>query len=119
MYTGKCHCGNVTLTIPRLTETTTSCNCSICHRYGALWGYLTCNEVQVDVGQFGLGSYEHGDKCISFKHCNQCGCVTHYTATEAWDSDRLAVNYRMFDPREVANIDVRYFDGADSWTFQD
>ncbi|WP_275666115.1 hypothetical protein [Vibrio sp. Isolate23] len=40
--------------------------------------------------------------------------MTHYTAAEAWDSDRLAVNYRMFDPREVRDIDVRYLDGADS-----
>lgn len=47
MIRGHCHCGNISLEIPRLTTTATECNCSICRRYGALWGYFTQPEVKV------------------------------------------------------------------------
>ncbi|UIP28771.1 GFA family protein [Photobacterium sp. TLY01] len=119
MYQGQCHCGNVRLTIARLTETATRCNCSLCHRYGALWGYLTESEVAVQVGESGTEYYEHGDKCIHFHRCKRCGCVTHYSSAPASGSDRLAVNYSMFSAREIRPIRIRLFDGADTWQFID
>ena len=100
MYSGQCHCGNVTLTIRRLTNVATKCNCSLCRRYAALWGYLTEPEVNIAVGKYELKSYEHGDKCISFQHC-----------------DRAAVNYNMFSGDLIEAIQIRYFDGADSWEY--
>jgi hypothetical protein len=117
MHSGQCHCGNVTLTIRRLTNDATKCNCSLCRRYAALWGYLTDSEVSVAVGEFGLKSYEHGDRCISFKHCANCGCVTHYTSTPRSGSDRVAVNYNMFSSDLIESIRVRCFDGAESWEY--
>jgi hypothetical protein len=117
MYSGQCHCGNVTLTIRRLTNVATKCNCSLCRRYAALWGYLTEPEVNIAVGKYELKSYEHGDKCISFQHCSNCGCVTHYTSTPQSRSDRVAVNYNMFSGDLIEAIQIRYFDGADSWEY--
>lgn len=117
MYSGQCHCGNVTLTIRRLTNVATKCNCSLCRRYAALWGYPTEPEVNIAVGKYELKSYEHGDKCISFQHCSNCGCVTHYTSTPQSRSDRVAVNYNMFSGDLIEAIRIRYFDGADSWEY--
>ena len=118
MINGSCHCGNVTLSIPALTETGTSCNCSICLRYGAIWGYFTEAEVNVIVGVKGISSYCHGDKMINFNRCNECGCMTHYTSAEQPGLNaRLAVNYRMFGNDAVKKLTVRYFDGADTWKF--
>ncbi|WP_435448295.1 GFA family protein [Vibrio navarrensis] len=119
MITGRCHCGNVELSIPELTEAATSCNCSICSRYGAIWGYFTESDVEVKVGQAGLSSYCYGDKFINFNRCNECGCITHYTSTKPSPGSRLAVNYRMFPPSQASQVKVRLFDGADTWQFLD
>jgi hypothetical protein len=32
---------------------------------------------------------------------------------------KMAVNARMMDPEEIADIPVRRFDGASSWTYLD
>ncbi len=114
-HKGQCHCGNVTLTIPYVTETGTECNCSICSRYASVWGYFTDKEVQVEVGTHGITNYCWGDKEILFHHCNNCGCITHYSSNSP-DSDRVAVNYRMFDPSIIPSLHIRLFDGANSWT---
>lgn len=119
MYSGQCHCGNVRLAIHRVTENATRCNCSLCRRYAALWGYLTEDEVDVTVGTFGLESYEHGDRYISFKRCGNCGCVTHYTSLPKARSDRVAVNYNLFPGELVSSLKIRKFDGAESWEYVD
>ncbi|MCE9679820.1 aldehyde-activating protein [Shewanella sp. AS1] len=126
MYQGQCHCGNVQLSISRLTDTATCCNCSICQRYAGLWGYLTEAEVTVTVGEHGLDNYEQGDRFLSVKRCKHCGCVTHYVCTERYKQiategkgDRLAVNYNMFPREQLADIKILYLDGADTWEYLD
>lgn len=117
MIQGQCHCGNVQLTIPKLTETGTSCTCSICSRYASIWGYFNESEVQVFIGEQGISSYCHGDKTINFNRCNQCGCITHYTCVDPTPTSKLAVNYRMFPNTVLQKMTVRLFDGADTWQF--
>ncbi|EOV1090372.1 hypothetical protein ACOLXF_000007 [Vibrio fluvialis] len=94
-------------------------NCSICRRYGALWGYFTQPEVKVIDQGAGLEQYVWGDQCIEFQRCKGCGCVTHYTAAPGTGSERLAVNYRMFDSVVQQALTIRHFDGADSWRYLD
>ena len=115
MHIGRCHCGNVTLTIPHLTDSATRCNCSICSRYSAVWGYFEEAEVTITVGKYGVSGYSYGDKTISFVGCDQCHCLTHYTSLKSAAGTRLAVNYRMFDAGLLAGMQIRYFDGAKSW----
>ncbi len=119
MIKGQCHCGNIKLQLPQLTENATTCNCSICARYGAIWGYFTRTEVKVAVGESGFSAYSHGDKMINFNHCKKCGCLTHYTSTDPSADSRLAVNYRMFPSTVIQQINIRHFDGADSWQHLD
>ncbi|MCG9695509.1 aldehyde-activating protein [Shewanella sp. Isolate11] len=129
MYQGQCHCGNVKLSINRLTETATRCNCSICQRYAGVWGYFSESEVSVTVGELGLDSYEQGDKFLSVKRCKHCGCVTHYTCSERYkklaleqgldNGDRFAVNYNMFPRELIAQLTIKYLDGADTWEYLD
>ncbi|MBW8182725.1 GFA family protein [Shewanella nanhaiensis] len=121
-----CHCGNVKIKVANSPATLTSCNCSICHRYGALWGYYKPNEVQLTFMADSLGtsmpsakSYRFGDECIEFFHCQKCGCLTHYLTTDKVPEPKYGINFRMAPRAEVAEIQVRHFDGADSWTFLD
>jgi hypothetical protein len=48
-----------------------------------------------------------------------CGCHTGWRPTPGHEVDRLAVNARLFPPEILASARVRYFDGADTWTYAD
>ncbi|MEW5250475.1 GFA family protein [Microbulbifer sp. 2201CG32-9] len=112
MVHGKCHCGNVSLTIDKPSAEATQCNCSICSRYGAIWGYFQPAQVAVSIGEKGVSAYSHGDQCIRFISCSHCHCATHYHTTTTVSPARLAINYRMFDAEILEAIKIRYFDGA-------
>ena len=119
MFKATCHCGAVQLVLPCRPKSLTSCNCSICHRYGVLWAYYLQGEVKVSVEVDDLVAYGWGDQTLEFFHCKQCGCVTHYESVEKGDACRLAVNARMMDPKDIEDIPVRRFDGAVSWRYLD
>lgn len=71
-----CHCGAIALTVPRPPEEINECQCTICRRYAAAWGYYTVNEVKFDLKEGAkLSQYIWGDKESSFNFCQNCGCV--------------------------------------------
>ena len=116
----KCHCGAVKITIDTKPETLLECNCSICGRYGAKWAYYTTDQVTVHAEPGATSTYRWGDETTDFHHCTNCGCLTHYTATENYESDRIAVNGRMITDRQLMDsIPMRYFDGRDTWSMVD
>ena len=112
-----CHCGDVTIELLQPIDLVTSCNCSICYRYGAIWAYFSPQNVKINSVKSETKTYSHGDKLINFHHCTGCGCITHYTPTELGNADRMAVNLRMFKRDILEQVNIRYFDGADSWAF--
>lgn len=105
--TARCHCGRVSLELPTPPDKINECHCSLCYRYGALWGYYPRYEVNIlvnilppppgqrpstnashDVGDSatdlpGLLSYvrSDGDGDIAFFFCKHCGCLTHWELT--------------------------------------
>ena len=119
MIEAKCHCGNVVLTTEKLPDTVTSCNCSICNRYGAIWAYYKPDEVTVRYNDEPTHTYSWLDKVIDFHHCPICGCVTHYSSTDNTEWERVAINTRMIDSIFTKDIPVRKFDGADTWKYID
>ncbi|WLQ17041.1 aldehyde-activating protein [Hahella aquimaris] len=117
MLKASCHCGNINIDMPRAPEALVSCNCSICHRLGALWGRFAPEEVNVVWTEEAPKPYRWGDEYIDFQHCPRCGCVTHHTSTENWEEKRVTVNCRMLEPKWIANTPIKKFDGADTWEF--
>jgi len=115
MVQGSCHCNAVKVEVPSAPTELTSCNCSICRRTGALWAYYSPKLVQVSGPTI---AYRWGDKALDLHHCATCGCITHWTPTDA-TYDRMGVNIRMMDPAIVAAARVRRLDGADTWKFFD
>lgn len=114
-----CHCGNIRITFPELTDTVSSCNCSLCRRYGALWAYFTRAQVTLEADSSRLARYRWGDCTIDFWFCAGCGCLTHYTSVDEGPGSRFAVNARMLPPNRIASLKIRHFDGADTWTYLD
>jgi hypothetical protein len=105
-----CHCGNISIEVEAPTQVTV-CNCSLCCRYQALWGYYAPQEVKIDSRPGCENAYIWGDKELEFIRCSHCGCVTHYRTLPDQPDPRIAVNFRMALDNTVADIPVRYFDG--------
>ncbi len=113
-----CHCGQVELKASVLPPSVTSCNCSICRRYGALWAYYSPADVSITEQQ-PSSVYSWGEKEIDFHFCSNCGCLTHYRSVNNPKFERTVINARMMEPAILDQIPVRYFDGAESWEFID
>ncbi len=114
-----CHCGNIKLTVNQPPETLTSCNCSMCHRYGSLWGYYEPKDVTIETASAPTETYRWGDEDLDFHRCPTCGCIMFWRNTENYDEERVAANFRMADRKAIESIPVRKFDGADTWQFID
>ncbi|HZD51782.1 MAG TPA: hypothetical protein VE175_01935 [Woeseiaceae bacterium] len=114
--TVSCHCGAVRIDMRRKPRSLTSCNCSICRRYGALWAYFTRKSVNYDYAPDAVKAYVWGNETIEFFHCARCGCVTHYERTaKKGDDTRVGINVRNADPAAVASLRIRKLDGASAW----
>lgn len=106
-----CHCGAVRFSVPAAPEYVNSCNCSVCRRYGALWGYYRPAEVTFAAGAGPTDIYMWGDRDLEFHRCAGCGCITHWASVDP-TYDRMAVNARLMPPEVLPAVPVRYPDGA-------
>ncbi|MFN8671274.1 MAG: aldehyde-activating protein [Candidatus Sericytochromatia bacterium] len=113
-----CHCGNIKIETCKNIEFLTSCNCSICNRYGSLWGYFLPEEVSISFEKE-PNFYSHGDKNVEFYFCTTCGCLTHYKTTKKVKDPKIGVNFRMLKLELLENLKIRKFDGANTWKFLD
>jgi hypothetical protein len=115
MLTGSCHCGAVCIEIPEPPQEVTDCNCSLCRRIGALWGYYDVDAVRVYGHPENTDEYIQGDKTLRTVHCRACGCTTHWEPLGPDRPAKMGVNIRNFDSQEVGKVRIRVLDGADTW----
>ena len=118
MHPGACHCGAVKFELSESPEKLVDCNCSICRRLAALWGHVPISAVTVKSEPEATIAYIHGDKMLAFHTCKNCGCTTHWSSLTD-DGEHMAVNFRMCEPEDVANFQIKKFDGANTWQFLD
>lgn len=112
---GSCHCGAVRWRFEGAPDGATSCNCTVCRRYGVLWAYDYEGE-GIEV-RGATKAYIRG-KAIEFHFCPSCGCVAFWRARQLEGGRRrIAVNLRLAEPQDVAEIPIDRFDGLD--TFED
>jgi hypothetical protein len=116
---GSCHCGAVRLTLPSEPQEALKCNCSLCRRVGGLWAYYAFGMVRIEGHPEHTVSYIWGDKTLRTVRCDTCGCVTHWEPLASEAGARHGVNLNNFDPSVQDSVQVRHFDGADSWKFFD
>lgn len=116
---GSCHCGAIRICVRQPPRTLTSCNCSICRRYGALWAYYKPSSVRIEAPKGGLSSYSWNRKIRAYYWCKRCGCVTHYAYREKRRRTCVGVNAANFEPACLAGVRIRHLDGAASWKFLD
>jgi hypothetical protein len=118
MISGSCHCGAVAISVASKPRVLVSCNCSICRRYGTLWAYYDQGRVEMKCKRGSIESYRCGNKHLRFVRCTTCGCVISWVAVNR-SMRRMGVNFRNFDPADIASVRIRRLDGADTWKFLD
>jgi len=115
---GTCHCGAVGWEFRGAIPDATICNCTACRRYGVLWAYEYDGQgIHVDDPSSALTAYTCGSKSLSFNFCGRCGNLVSWRALSPSSNGqtRIAVNLRLADPADVANIRLQRFDGLHSF----
>jgi hypothetical protein len=109
-----CHCGRVTIRLPRTPDYVGECNCSVCTKTGFRGAYFGSEEVEISGA---VDSYTRSDLdeiYLTLFRCANCGVVTHWTPLTPPPHARMGVNARLLDPALLAGVEVRQVDGA-SW----
>ncbi|WP_423141906.1 GFA family protein [Parablastomonas sp. CN1-191] len=109
-----CLCGAVQLSVPR-PDYIHQCNCTLCSKTGARWGYFTPDQVRV-IGAAAIAV--RGDKAVpsaEVHFCGACGSTTHFGLTPAMIAQHgdvmRGVNMALADPADLAGIEQRFPDG--------
>ena len=110
---GRCACGQVTVTVAHPPEYINFCNCSLCRRIGGGWGYYDRDEVIVsgEVRGFVRSDLKPEETCLETRFCPTCGAVVCWVPLPSFDSRRMGVNMRLFEPEELKGIETRFPDG--------
>lgn len=111
MIEASCHCGAIRFSVEAPPEDVNSCNCSICRRYGTLWGYYQRPTVTFAPDNGPTDVYLWGDRSLGFHRCRGCGCVVWWLSADP-AYERMGVNARLFPPDVLAPIPIRFGDGA-------
>jgi hypothetical protein len=111
-----CHCGAVFLRLSEKPSKVFECNCSICRRLGVLWAYCHCDDVTFERGEGTTRSYAWNNKILEFHSCIECGCTTHWIATDRTFRERMGVNARLIDGLDRQNTALDFVDhGEIGW----
>ncbi|WP_422345848.1 GFA family protein [Parasphingorhabdus sp.] len=118
-YQASCHCGSVQITVGHQPEFINNCNCSLCSKAGALWGYYNTKDIEMS-GE--TRSYLRKDKpaaVVEVHACKVCASTTHSLFTEEYQkssgiTDRMGINMRLFNRDDLVGVEMRFPDGK-SW----
>lgn len=113
MPTASCHCGSIRIKVDASPIYLNQCHCSVCRRYGTLWGYYRPDQVRLLSTPGATETYSWGDRNLEFHRCRACGCVTHWKSTDG-DASRMAISGRLLDPADIAEVPVRQSEGPPS-----
>jgi hypothetical protein len=110
-----CLCGAVRVETAKRPDFVHECNCALCTKTGARWGYFQPSEVTVVGETHGYSRQDKSDTAADVRFCPTCGSTTHFTLTESvaarLGNVMLGVNLRLADESDLAGIELRYPDG--------
>ena len=115
---GQCLCGAVHWRFRGEIPDATICNCTACRRYGALWAYDYVGEgIHIDDPRSVLIPYVRGSGALSFNFCSVCGNLVSWRALGPTTDGRvrIAVNLRLAEPEDVAQVPLQRFEGLHSF----
>ncbi|WP_296717188.1 GFA family protein [Erythrobacter sp.] len=115
----ECFCGAVSLTTAGKPEFVHACNCDLCRKAGAQWGYFNPAEVTVTGPTSTYCRRDKPEPGVDVHFCQACGSTTHFRLTEAAAQKHgdvmMGVNAGLAEEAELAGIELRYPDGK-NWS---
>ena len=82
------------------------CNCTLCRRYGALWGYFEPGTVSYVSGADHTDTYQWDSRMLAFHRCRDCGCLTHFEVLQD-EPFIYGVNMRMVPTLDPSTVEIR------------
>ena len=114
-----CHCGRVSVRTERRPDFIHDCNCTLCQKTGAIWGYFAPREVAVQGTTAGYSRDDKKEPGVSIRFCSNCGATTHFELTEAaiakFGNKMLGVNMRLANENDLQGVELRYPNGR-AWS---
>lgn len=121
-HTGQCHCGYVRfeVEIEGAIDHKRICNCSICHKRGALIFRVPDAALTVHRPLSDLTLYEWGSRTAKDYFCPRCGILPFRRPSAPTDAERRAgiapfegwaINLRCLDEFDPEDLPVRHING--------
>jgi hypothetical protein len=111
-----CLCGAVHLTVSTRPDFLNDCNCQLCRKSGARWGYFAPVQVSVTGATASYVRTDKADPGADLHFCPTCGATTHFTLTPSAQAKHgnvvCGVNLRLADAADLTGIELRFPDGA-------
>ncbi|MGZ6039321.1 MAG: hypothetical protein ACXWKR_11665, partial [Phenylobacterium sp.] len=96
-----------------------ACNCTLCRKTGARWGYYHPSEVSLDGATRGYRRADKHDPNAEVRFCAACGSTTHFVLTPGaiakFGDTLMGVNMGLADAGDLRGVEIRYPDGQ-AWS---
>ncbi|MEA3052885.1 MAG: hypothetical protein QOG72_1788 [Sphingomonadales bacterium] len=119
MLSLSCLCGRIRVETAKPPDYIHECNCTLCRKAGARWGYFHPSEVSVEGSAEGYCREDKADPNALLQFCAKCGVTTHFVLTASAAAKHgnvvMGVNMRLVEERDLAGVELRYPDGR-AWS---
>lgn len=110
-----CLCGQIRAELDKRPDFIHECNCTLCSKTGARWGYFHPSEARVDGATKGYSRDDKEDPAAEIRFCGNCGSTTHFNLTPGavakFGDTMMGVNMSLADERDLAGVELRFPDG--------
>ncbi|HYJ82636.1 MAG TPA: aldehyde-activating protein [Allosphingosinicella sp.] len=110
-----CLCGRIRVETAKRPDFIHECNCTLCSKSGARWGYFHPSEVGIEGAAEGYCREDKQDPGALLQFCAKCGVTTHFVLTAAAAAKHgnvvMGVNMRLAEESDLAGVELRYPDG--------
>lgn len=110
-----CLCGQIRLEFTKRPDFIHECNCILCAKSGARWGYFSPSQVTVEGVAKGYCRDDKDDPSAQIRFCDTCGATTRFNLTASavakFGNTMMGVNMLLADENDFAGIELRFPDG--------
>ncbi|MCW3835276.1 GFA family protein [Sphingomonas canadensis] len=110
-----CNCGAIRIETRKKPDFINACNCALCRKSGAFWGYFHPSEVTVTGAGSSFRRKDKADPAVDVHFCAACGSTTHFRLTGSalakFGDTMMGVNMWLADEADLAGVELRFPDG--------
>ncbi|MEL6449747.1 MAG: GFA family protein [Pseudomonadota bacterium] len=121
-HAGSCHCGFVRFTVTAQIDHKRICNCSLCHKRGALIFRVPADVLRLDTPLDQLTHYQWGSQTAHDYFCPHCGILPFRRPSAPTAAERAAgvpdftgwaINLPCLDGFDPRDLPTRHIPGRD------